>query len=139
MRARRAVSASASRPTVRSFPYSVSSDTELTGPRVEPGVQFYTNNLSAPEKGARKKIHGGSGSVGDGYPPGSTSLQCSTVPQMFHCYLTLTAAAFLEFHAPLAAWIHPSARGPSGEDTLLASGEVYNNFVRLDVWYRDGA
>ena len=49
-----------------------------------------------------------------------------------------TAAAFLEFHAPLAAWIHPQARGPEGEgeDTLLASGEVYNNFVRLDVWYK---
>ncbi|CDO71819.1 hypothetical protein BN946_scf184939.g43 [Trametes cinnabarina] len=83
------------------------------------GVQFYTNNLSVPEKGARKKIHGGSGAVGDGYPPGT--------------------AAFLEFHAPLAAWIHPQTRGPLGEDTLLAPGEVYNNFVRMDVWYRDGA
>ncbi|KAI0760986.1 galactose mutarotase-like protein [Trametes elegans] len=89
----------------------------------QPGVQFYTNNQSAPEKGARKKIHGGSGSVGDGYP----------------LEVRLSTAAFLEFHAPLAAWIHPRARGPSGEDTLLASGEVYNNFVRLDVWYRDGA
>ncbi|KAH9885801.1 galactose mutarotase-like protein [Cubamyces lactineus] len=85
----------------------------------QPGVQFYSNNLSVPEKGARKKIHGGSGAVGDGYPPGT--------------------AAFLEFHAPLAAWIHPQTRGPTGEDTLLASGEVYNNFVRMDVWYRDGA
>ncbi|KAI0351752.1 galactose mutarotase-like protein [Trametes cingulata] len=85
----------------------------------QPGVQFYSNNLSVPEKSARKKIHGGSGAVGDGYPPGT--------------------AAFLEFHAPLAAWIHPQTRGPSGEDTLLASGEVYNNFVRMDVWYRDGA
>ncbi|OSC97712.1 galactose mutarotase-like protein [Trametes coccinea BRFM310] len=85
----------------------------------QPGVQFYSNNLSVPEKGARKKIHGGSGAVGDGYPPGT--------------------AAFLEFHAPLAAWIHPQTRGPLGEDMLLASGEVYNNFVRMDVWYRDGA
>ena len=46
------------------------------------------------------------------------------------------AAAFLEFHAPLAAWIHPGVRGPSGDDTLLASGQVYNNFVRMDVWYK---
>ena len=46
------------------------------------------------------------------------------------------AAAFLEFHAPLAAWIHPGTRGATGEDTLLASGEVYNNFVRMDVWYK---
>ncbi|KAM5539278.1 hypothetical protein V8D89_007151 [Ganoderma adspersum] len=84
------------------------------------GVQFYTNNFAVPEKGARKKIHGGSGAVGDGYTPGS--------------------AAFLEFHAPLAAWIHPQSRGPLGDDTLLASGEVYNNFVRLDVWYKgDGS
>ncbi|EIW57180.1 galactose mutarotase-like protein [Trametes versicolor FP-101664 SS1] len=84
----------------------------------QPGVQFYSNNLSVPEKGARKKIHGGSGAIGDGYPAGT--------------------AAFLEFHAPLAAWIHPQTRGPTGEDSLLASGEVYNNFVRLDVWYREG-
>ena len=49
------------------------------------------------------------------------------------------AAAFLEFHAPLASWIHPQTRGASGDDTLLASGELYNNFVRMDVWYRDGA
>ena len=37
------------------------------------GVQFYSNNLTVAEKGARKKIHGGSGAVGDGYTPGSTS------------------------------------------------------------------
>ena len=47
-----------------------------------------------------------------------------------------SAAAFLEFHAPLAAWIHPGTRGPTGEDTLLASGEVYNNSTRMDVWYK---
>ncbi|KAI0749261.1 galactose mutarotase-like protein [Daedaleopsis nitida] len=82
----------------------------------QPGVQFYTNNFAVPEKGARKKIHGGSGSVGDGYGPGT--------------------AAFLEFHAPLAAWMDPSVRGPSGEDTLLASGELYNNITRMDVWYK---
>ena len=38
----------------------------------ESGVQFYTNNFAVPENGARKKIHGGSGSVGDRYGPGST-------------------------------------------------------------------
>ncbi|KAI0950664.1 hypothetical protein AcW1_007914 [Taiwanofungus camphoratus] len=80
------------------------------------GVQFYSNNFSDPAKTARKKIHGGSGAVGDGYDAGS--------------------AAFLEFHEPLAAWLHPETRGVSGSDTLLASGEVYNNFVRMDVWYR---
>ena len=45
-------------------------------------------------------------------------------------------AAFLEFHEPLAAFLHPDTVGPSKNDTLLASGEVYNNWVRMDVWYR---
>ena len=45
-------------------------------------------------------------------------------------------AAFLEFHEPLAAFLHPETVGPSKNDTLLASGEVYNNWVRMDVWYR---
>ncbi|KAH9916188.1 galactose mutarotase-like protein [Amylocystis lapponica] len=88
----------------------------LTFDTNQSGVQFYTNNFSTPEKTARKKIHGGSGAQGDGYDAGS--------------------AAFLEFHEPLAAWLHPETRGPSGSDTLLASGEVYNNVVRMDVWYR---
>ena len=47
-----------------------------------------------------------------------------------------TAAAFLEFHAPHAAWLHPQGRGPTGEDTLLTSGEVYNNYARMSVWYK---
>ncbi|THH27229.1 hypothetical protein EUX98_g6965 [Antrodiella citrinella] len=82
------------------------------------GVQFYTNNFASEAKGARKKIHGGSGLMngGDSYGVGS--------------------AAFLEFHEPLAAWLHPSTIGHSGNDTLLASGELYNNFVRLDVWFK---
>ncbi|CCL98625.1 uncharacterized protein FIBRA_00627 [Fibroporia radiculosa] len=79
------------------------------------GVQFYSNNFSQPDKTARKKIHGGSGEKGDGYEPGS--------------------AAFLEFHEPLAAWLHPETIGRTGSDTLLASGELYNSFVRMDVWY----
>ncbi|KIP05417.1 hypothetical protein PHLGIDRAFT_128902 [Phlebiopsis gigantea 11061_1 CR5-6] len=86
------------------------------------GVQLYTNNFAAPARSARKAIHGGSGVFGEGgYAPGS--------------------AAFLEFHAPLGAFAEEmaAARGRSGEDTLLAAGEVYNNFVRADVWWRPGA
>ncbi|KAL5504356.1 hypothetical protein ACEPAH_8430 [Sanghuangporus vaninii] len=81
------------------------------------GVQFYSGNFLGPDS-SRKKIHGGSGEVGkgDGYNAG--------------------AAAFLEFHEPLAAWLHPETN-PSGDDTLLASGELYNNFVKLDVVYRN--
>ncbi|EED80127.1 predicted protein [Postia placenta Mad-698-R] len=73
------------------------------------GVQFYSNNFASPDKTARKKIHGGSGAVGDGYEPGS--------------------AAFLEFHEPLAAWLHPATVGRTGNDTLLAPDEVYNNYL----------
>lgn len=81
------------------------------------GVQFYSGNFISTES-ARKKIHGGSGEVGkgDGYKPG--------------------AAAFLEFHEPLAAWMNPGT-SPSGNDTLLASGELYNNFVKIDVTYKN--
>ncbi|KAI0090921.1 galactose mutarotase-like protein [Irpex rosettiformis] len=83
------------------------------------GVQFYTNNFASPSTNTRKRIHGGSTStseLGDGYPAGS--------------------AAFLEFHEPLAGWMNPGTRGVSGDDTVLGQGEVYNNFVRVDVLYR---
>ena len=46
-----------------------------------------------------------------------------------------TAAAFLEFHEPLESWQHPATLGASKDDTLLVSGEVYNNFVKMDVLY----
>ena len=49
-------------------------------------------------------------------------------------FFLVAAAAFLEFHEPLAAWLHPSTQGLSKDDTLLASGEIYNNYVRMDVW-----
>ncbi|KAH9921186.1 galactose mutarotase-like protein [Epithele typhae] len=80
------------------------------------GVHFYSNNFSAPEKTARKKIHGGSGSVGDGYTPGS--------------------AAFLGFQASFATWLDPTTRVREDEDTMLTSGQVYNNSTRMDVWYK---
>ena len=49
------------------------------------------------------------------------------------------AAAFLEFHEPLAAWLHPETLGASKDDTLLVSGEVYNNYVKMEVLYRSPA
>lgn len=92
----------------------------MTNCAAEAGVQFYTNNLTQPTKNARKRIHGGPGVFGEaGYAPGS--------------------AAFLEFHAPLAAFLDANAatRGAGGDDTLLVgTKEVYNNFVRADVWVR---
>ncbi|KAH8835004.1 galactose mutarotase-like domain-containing protein [Flagelloscypha sp. PMI_526] len=74
-------------------------------------VMFYSNGWSDAKVGARKKIHGGSGALGDGYEPGS--------------------AVFLEFHDPLAAFLHPEFK--EGEDTLLTSDELYNNYARLDI------
>ena len=92
----------------------------------EAGVQFYTNNFAIPDEGAWNKIHGGSGAVPLFLPSNADRRDVNWI-----------AAAFLEFHAPLAAWLHPlESRGPTGDDTLLASGEVYNNFMRLDVWYK---
>ncbi|EPQ52513.1 galactose mutarotase-like protein [Gloeophyllum trabeum ATCC 11539] len=81
------------------------------------GVQFYTNNFASTTS-ARKKIHGGSGADGEGQGYGVGS------------------AAFLEFHAPLAAWLHPETVR-DGFDTLLAgNGEVYNNWVKADIYYK---
>ncbi|KAJ6459464.1 galactose mutarotase-like domain-containing protein [Mycena vitilis] len=77
------------------------------------GVMFYSNAWTNPQKGARKKIHGGSGEMGkgDAYGPGT--------------------AAFLEFHDPLAAFLDPQNKDK--EDTLLTSDEIYHNYVRCDV------
>ncbi|KAG9018950.1 hypothetical protein FRB90_007941 [Tulasnella sp. 427] len=80
----------------------------------QPGVQFYTGNGLDGSTGSRKKIHGGSGSVGDGYQP--------------------QTGAFLEFHEPLAAWQHPW--GESHGDTLLTSDELYNNYTKLNVYFK---
>ena len=80
------------------------------------GVQFYDNFFSDPAKTARKKIHGGNGSFGDGYEPSS--------------------AVFLEFHEPLESFAQKATLGASKDDTLLASGEVYNNYCKLEVFYK---
>lgn len=49
------------------------------------------------------------------------------------------ACAFLEFHEPLAAWMNPATLGASKDDTLLASGELYNNYTKTDVYYHTPA
>lgn len=49
------------------------------------------------------------------------------------------ACAFLEFHEPLAAWENPATLGASKDDTLLASGELYNNYTKTDVYYHTPA
>lgn len=81
------------------------------------GVMFYSNNLSTAAKGARKKIHGGSGVSGNGdaYSPGT--------------------AVFLEFHNPITAFLEPANK--DGEDTLLTTEELYHNYVRLDIKFKE--
>ncbi|PBL03259.1 galactose mutarotase-like protein [Armillaria gallica] len=80
----------------------------------QPGVMFYSNIGSVPDRDARKKIHGGSGLKGDGLAPGT--------------------AAFLEFHDVLSAFLDPSNK--DGEDGLLTQDELYNNYVRCDVRFK---
>lgn len=70
--------------------------------------------------GTRKRIHGGSATPteGDGYTAGS--------------------AAFLEFHAPHSGFLKTfSDGGPAlpDEDTILGTDEVYNHWVKLDIFY----
>ncbi|KAF9647296.1 galactose mutarotase-like protein [Thelephora ganbajun] len=81
------------------------------------GVQYYSNSLS-DGSGFKKKIHGGDGrdekKPGGGYDKG-----CAT---------------FLEFHEPYPSFLYPGL-SPSGYDTLLTSGEIYNNYLRIDVGY----
>jgi hypothetical protein len=46
-----------------------------------------------------------------------------------------SAAAFLEFHEPIAAFLFPRLQRDD-DDTLLTSNEVYHNFVKVDVTVR---
>ncbi|KAG9125687.1 hypothetical protein FRC07_006632 [Ceratobasidium sp. 392] len=77
------------------------------------GVQLWTGN-SLNGEGTRKKIHGGSAD-GKGY--------------------TAAAGAFLEFHDPLAAWLHDYGTNPHVIDTLIESNDCGHAYVRLDVSY----
>ncbi|KAJ3732407.1 galactose mutarotase-like domain-containing protein [Lentinula guzmanii] len=106
-------------PTLRSWGILLLSIFSLANSISEDGVMFYSNAWADPSKGARKKIHGGSGikDHGDGYVPGT--------------------AAFLEFHDILAAFLDPANK--DGNDTLLTSDEVYHNYVRCDVRFKQPA
>jgi len=78
------------------------------------GVQFYSG-IGLDGTGTRKRIHGGS-ETGSGYTAGS--------------------AAFLEFHAPHAAFLKSFGDGShfkQGDETLLTSDELYHHWVKLDI------
>ncbi|KAG8967341.1 hypothetical protein FRC03_010086 [Tulasnella sp. 419] len=92
--------------------YSQRSGILLTFETNQPGVQFYTGN-GLHGQVSKKILHGGSGKTDpeDGYQTG--------------------AGAFLEFHEPLAAWLHPYK---TYGDTLLTSDELYNNYTRLNIF-----
>lgn len=84
----------------------------------ERGVQFYSG-IGFDGSGTRKRIHGGSTAAeSDGYLQGS--------------------AAFLEFHAPHSAFLTKFNDGGAAlpdEDTILTKDEVYNHWVKLDIYY----
>lgn len=42
-------------------------------------------------------------------------------------------ATFLEFHHPLATFLHPELTNVAGTDTILKIGEVYENLVEIDI------
>lgn len=99
----------------------------------ESGVQYYSDNFSDPSRTSRKKIHGGNGNVGDGYTPQCKRLQPPRgIFILMETYFFWQAAAFLEFHEPTAAFLHPDIQS-NGDDTLLTSDSVYNHFVKVDV------
>lgn len=82
-------------------------------------MQFYSG-IGLDGSGTRKRIHGGSAEAtsDDGYTQGT--------------------AAFLEFHAPHSAFLKKfSDGGPAlpDEDTILGNDEVYNHWVKLDIFY----
>ncbi|KAG8729880.1 hypothetical protein FRC12_020651 [Ceratobasidium sp. 428] len=79
------------------------------------GVQLWTGN-SLNGSGTRKEIHGGSNEDGTGY--------------------TAQAGCFLEFHDPLAAWLHSYGANPHVIDTLIDSKDLGHAYVRLDVSYQ---
>ena len=69
----------------------------------EHGAMFYSNSMANAAKGARKKIHGGSGvrDNGDAYGPGSTYQMLLPSPRSLFEFCNLVffiAAAFIEFH-----------------------------------------
>ena len=76
----------------------------------------------------RRRLHAGM------YVSARAAASLCPLARMLIC-APATAAAFLEFHEPLESWQHPATLGASKDDTLLVSGEVYNNFVKMDVLY----
>ncbi|KAK4700007.1 Xaa-Arg dipeptidase, partial [Phenoliferia sp. Uapishka_3] len=46
-------------------------------------------------------------------------------------------AIFLEFHQPLATFLHPELQAIAGTDTILRGGEVYENRVEVDIILRE--
>ena len=71
-------------------------------------------------------------SVMDTPPNVSDYNHCRGVFILTGTYLFWPAAAFLEFHEPTAAFLHPYIQS-NGDDTLLISDSVYNHFVKVDV------
>jgi len=85
------------------------------------GVQFWSCD-PFNGTGAIKRIHGGSGAE-DGTNNGYKS----------------AAAAFLEFHEPHAAFLHPDfvSKSISKNDTLLGSDHLAHNFIKVNLRFKE--
>lgn len=79
----------------------------LTFTTNQTGVQLYTANSLATPRYPRKALHRG------------------------ELYDGVRSAAFLEFSAPHAAFLHPALHTQG--DTLLRAGHVYDNWVHVEV------
>ena len=102
---------------------------------IESGVQYYSNSLS-DGSGFKKKIHGGDGRDEE-RPDGGYNRGCAAFLE-FHevsrVRATGTNASLKLFNQPYPSFLYPDI-SPSGYDTLLASGEIYNNYLKIDVGY----
>lgn len=100
-------------------------------------MQYYSNSLS-DGSGFKKRIHGGDGDD-EAKPGGGYDRGCAAFLE-FHevspvCMArTNTSLKPGPFDQPYPSFLYPDL-SPSGYDTLLTSGEIYNNYLKIDVGY----
>lgn len=109
--------------TIRALLHSSSARLTLAFKTNQTGVQFYSANGQPPAPadpassgGSRKLLH-----------RRGNQQDTAGNPQR--------SAAFLEFGHPHATFLHKSLQDfVGGEDTILRDGQVYRNWVELEVW-----
>ncbi|KAM0746391.1 galactose mutarotase-like protein [Meredithblackwellia eburnea MCA 4105] len=112
------------RPSSPVTPQNSKPQVVLTSPDSKVSLEFRTNQASVETytaagfngKYSRKALHCPPGSEKKGYPQ--------------------YGAVFLEFHYPLASFLHKKLSDAAGTDGILKPGEVYENWVEVDVLVR---